>query len=134
MWQGAGGQRGRKQISTQIFQNSKSNASAHTNVSLSSKGRASHPHLASQKCLTKLHAAKRPDHCRKDVQKVGNQRHSQWHPVSKHRESHPQCMQCPPKRNLGERSSTWRKEKGRRESSAFRKQPRRSSEEERRGD
>ena len=24
-----------------------------------------------------------PDHCRKDVQKVGSQRHSQWHPVSK---------------------------------------------------
>ena len=24
-----------------------------------------------------------PDHCRKDVQKVGRQRHSQWHPVSK---------------------------------------------------
>ena len=60
MWQGAGGQRGRKQISTQIFQNSKSNVSAHTNVSLSSKGRESHSHLASQKCLTKLHAAKRP--------------------------------------------------------------------------
>ena len=58
-----------------------------------------------------------PDHCRKDVQKVGSQRHSQWHPVSKHRESHLQCMQYPPKRNLGERSSTWRKEKwGRRES------------------
>ena len=75
-----------------------------------------------------------PDHCRKDVQKVGSQRHSQWHPVSKHRESLPQCMQYPPKRNLGEGSSTWRKEKwGRRESGAFRKQPRRSSEEERRG-
>ena len=53
-----------------------------------------------------------PDHCRKGVQKVGSQRHSQWHPLSKHRESHPQCMQYPPKRNLGERSSTWRKEKG----------------------
>ena len=53
-----------------------------------------------------------PDHCRKDVQKVGSQRHSQWHPVSKHRESHLQCMQYPPKRNLGERSSTWRREKG----------------------
>ena len=51
-----------------------------------------------------------PDHCRKDVQKVGNQRHSQWHPLSKHREGHPQCMQYPPKRNLGEKSSTWRKE------------------------
>ena len=60
MWQGAGGQRSRKQISTQIFQNSKSNVSAHTNVSLSSKGKESHSHLASQKCLTKLHAAKRP--------------------------------------------------------------------------
>ena len=60
--------------------------------------------------------------------KVGSQRHSQWHPVSKHRESHLQCMQDPPKRNLGERSSTWRKEKwGRRESSAFKKQPKRSS-------
>ena len=33
---------------------------AHTNVSLSSKGRESHPHLVSHKCLTKLHAAKRP--------------------------------------------------------------------------
>ena len=65
-----------------------------------------------------------PHHCRKDVQKVGNQRHSQWHPVSKHREGHPQCMQYPPKRNLGERSSTWGKEKwGRRESSAFRSNP-----------
>ena len=53
-----------------------------------------------------------PDHCRKDVQKVGNQRRSQWHPVSRHREDHPQCMQYPPKRNLGERSSTWGKEKG----------------------
>ena len=73
-------------------------------------------------------AKRQPDHCRKDVQKVGSQRHSQWHPVSKHRESHLQCMQYPPKRNLGERSSTWRKEKwGRRESSAFKKQPRRSS-------
>ena len=40
--------------------NSKSDASAHTNVSLSSKGRESHPHLVSRKCLTKLHAAKRP--------------------------------------------------------------------------
>ena len=75
-----------------------------------------------------------PDHCRKDVQKVGNQTHSQWHPVNKHREGHLQCLQYPPKRNLGERSSTWGKEKGGRgESSAFRKQPRRSSEEERRG-
>ena len=53
-----------------------------------------------------------PDHCRKDVQTVGSQRHSQWHPVSKHRESHLQCMQYPPKRNLGERSSTWRKKNG----------------------
>ena len=42
-----------------------------------------------------------PDHCRKDVQKVGSQRHSQWHPLSKHRESHPQCMQYPPKEELG---------------------------------
>ena len=75
-----------------------------------------------------------PDHCRKDVPKVGNQRRSQWHPVSKLREDHPQCMQYPPKRNLGERSSTWGKQKwGRRESSAFMKQPTRSSEEERRG-
>ena len=40
--------------------NSKSDSSAHTNVSLSSKGRESHPHLVSRKCLTKLHAAKRP--------------------------------------------------------------------------
>ena len=39
--------------------NSKLNLSAHTNFSLSSKGRESHSHLASQKCLTKLHAAKR---------------------------------------------------------------------------
>ena len=38
-----------------------------------------------------------PDHFRKDVQKVGNQRGSQWHPVSKLREDHPQCMQYPPK-------------------------------------
>ena len=116
MWQGAGGQRGRKQISTQCltklqtipasfhtnvslssmqqsghhFQphaqkrqetnfhqnisecqfksvsshkcltNSKLNLSAHTNFSLSSKGRESHFHLASHKCRTKLHAAKRP--------------------------------------------------------------------------
>ena len=27
-----------------------------------------------------------PDHCGKDVQKVGNQRRSQWHPVSRHHE------------------------------------------------
>ena len=40
--------------------NSKLNLSAHTNFSLSSKGRESHSHLASQKCFTKLHAAKRP--------------------------------------------------------------------------
>ena len=40
--------------------NSKLNLSAHTNFSLSSKGRESHSHLASHKCLTKLHAAKRP--------------------------------------------------------------------------
>ena len=39
---------------------SKLNLSAHTNVSLSSKGRESHPHLVSHKCLTKLHAARRP--------------------------------------------------------------------------
>ena len=52
------GQRGRKQISTQIFQNSKSNVSAHTNISLSSKGRESHPHVVAHKCLTKLHATK----------------------------------------------------------------------------
>ena len=38
--------------------NSKLNLSAHTNVSLSSKGRESHPHVVSQKCLTKLHATK----------------------------------------------------------------------------
>ena len=36
------------------------NLSAHTNVSLSSKGRESPPHLVSHKCLIKLHAAKRP--------------------------------------------------------------------------
>ena len=40
--------------------NSKSDSSAHSNFSLSSKGRESHSHLASQKCLTQLHAAKRP--------------------------------------------------------------------------
>ena len=39
---------------------SKLNLSAHTNVSLSSKGKKSHPHLVSHKCLTKLHAARRP--------------------------------------------------------------------------
>ena len=33
--------------------NSKLDWSAHTNVSLSSKGRESHPHLVSRKCLTK---------------------------------------------------------------------------------
>ena len=86
------------------------------------------------RCSSPASSDAQPDHCRKDVQKVGNQRHSQWHPVSKHREGHPQCRQYPPKWKLGESSSTWRKEKwGRRESSAFRKQPRRSSEEERRG-
>ena len=46
--------------SHKCFTNSKSDSSAHTNVSLSSKGRESHPHLVSRKCLTKLHAAKRP--------------------------------------------------------------------------
>ena len=50
-----------------------------------------------------------PDHCRKVVQEVGSQRHSQWHPVSWQRENDLQCMQYPPKRNLGEMSSTWRK-------------------------
>ena len=67
-----------------------------------------------------------PDHCRKMFKR--------WEArdtvSTQHRESHPQCMQYPPKRNVGER----RKERwGRRESSAFKKQPRRSSEEERRG-
>ena len=32
-----------------------------------------------------------PDHCRKVVEEVGGQRHSQWH------EDCPQCMQYPPK-------------------------------------
>ena len=89
------------------------------------------------RCSPPASSEAQPDHRRKVVQKVGNQRHSQWHPVSRqreNRESHPQCMQYPPKGSLGERSSTWRKEKwGRRESSAFKKQPRRSSKEERRG-
>ena len=40
--------------------NSTSDSSAHTTVSLSSKGRESHPHLVSRKCLTKLHAASPP--------------------------------------------------------------------------
>ena len=80
------------------------------------------------RCSSPASSEAQPDHCRKDVQKVGSQRHSQWHPVSKHRESHLQCMQDPPKRNLGERSSTWKKEKwGRRESGAFKRPPRRSS-------
>ena len=48
---------------------------------------------------------------------------------------HLQCLQYPPKKVLGERSSTWRKENwGGRESSAFKRSPRRSSEEERKGD
>ena len=64
------------------------------------------------RCSSPASSEAQPDHCRKDVQEVGNQRHSQWHPVSKHREGHPQCVQYPPKRNLGESSSTWRKEKG----------------------
>ena len=38
-----------------------------------------------------------PDHCRKVVEEVGGQRHSQWHPVSRQREDCPQCMQYPPK-------------------------------------
>ena len=85
------------------------------------------------KCSSPASNEAPPDHCRKVVEEVGSQRHSQWHPVSRHREDHPQCMQYPPKRNLGEMSSTWRKVMGRRESSAFKKQPRRSSKEERRG-
>ena len=86
------------------------------------------------RCSSPASSEAQPDHCKKDVQKVRSQRHSQWHPVSMHRENHLQCMQYPPKRNLGERSSTWRIEKwGRRESSAFKKQPRRSSEKRDRG-
>ena len=43
-------------------------------------------------------------------------------------------MQEPPKKSLGEKSSTWREENlGRRESSVFLKPPRRSSDEERTG-
>ena len=51
----------KRQLSShKCLTNSKLNLSAHTNFSLSSKGRESHSHLASHKCLTKLHAAKRP--------------------------------------------------------------------------
>ena len=79
------------------------------------------------RCSSPTSSEAPPDHCRKVVQEVGSQRHSQWRPVSWQRENELQCLQYPPRRNLGERSSTWRKEMGRRESSAFRKQPRRSS-------
>ena len=58
-----------KQQETNVFKsvsshkcltNSKLDSSAHTNVSLSSNGRESYPHLVSHQCLIKLHAAKRP--------------------------------------------------------------------------
>ena len=41
------------------------------------------------RCSSPASSEAQPDHCRKDVQKVGSQRHSQWHPVSKHRKSSP---------------------------------------------
>ena len=34
------------------------------------------------RCSSPASSEAQPDHCRKDVQKVGSQRHSQWHPVS----------------------------------------------------
>ena len=47
-----------------------------------------------------------PDHCRKDVQKVGSQRHSQWRPLSKHRESHLQSSSLFSWLNLWDMSSS----------------------------
>ena len=85
------------------------------------------------RCSSPASSEAQPDHRRKVVKEVGSQRHSQWHPVSRQRENELQRMQYPPKMNLGERSSTWKKWMGRRESSTFKKQPRRSSKEERRG-
>ena len=61
------------------------------------------------RCSSPASSEAQPDHRRKVVQEVGSQRHSQWHPVSRQRENEPQCMQYPPKMNLGEKSSTWRK-------------------------
>ena len=85
---------------TQMSQNSKSDSSAHTNVSLSSKGRESHPHLVSRKCLTKLHAAKRTMRQFKSVSshkcltnsKLNLSAHTNVSLSSKGRESHPHLV------------------------------------------
>ena len=49
------------------------------------------------RCSSPASSEAPPDHCRKVVEEVGGQRHSQWHPVSRQREDCPQCRQYPPK-------------------------------------
>ena len=54
------------------------------------------------RCSPPASSEAQPDHRRKVVQKVGSQRHSQWHPVSRQRENDLQCLHYPPR-------GTWEK-------------------------
>ena len=78
--------------------------------------------MSSTACVSALGTSQKigrnPPHCglswRTNLPKLvsvafGSSRH---HPLSKHRESHPQCMQYPPKRNLGEGAAHGGKKNG----------------------